>query len=101
MAPLDTLPANGGNDRYAACARPTFLYVIVAILAVDYIVLPLAKLFGSHVEPVALPADLLTLFGVGLTGYSLSRTAEKVAALPGESEVSILGLKVGNKPCPE
>ena len=75
--------------------------MIVAILAVDYIVLPVAQLFGSRVQPVALPADLLTLFGVGLTGYSLSRTAEKVAALPGESEISVLGLKVGNKPCRE
>ena len=74
-----------------------FLYVIVAIFAVDYIVLPLAQLFGSHVQPVALPGDLLTLFGVGLTGYGISRTCEKVAALPGDSEISVLGVKIGNK----
>ena len=94
-------PAPVAGDKFAERARPSFLYVIVAILAVDYIVLPLAQIFGSKVLPVTLPADLLTFFGVAVCGYPVSRTAEKVAALPGESEVSLLGLKVGNKPCQE
>lgn len=95
MASLDT------PDRYAERARPSLLYVIGAILAANYLLLPLAQLFGARVEPVRLPGELLTFFGIVVSGYALSRTAEKIAALPGESEVSVLGLKIGNKPCPE
>jgi Holin of 3TMs, for gene-transfer release len=86
-----------GEAKFSACARPTLLYVITAVLAANYIVIPLAALFGSKVQPAILPGDLLTLFGVAIAGYSASRTIEKVAALPGDSQVSVLGLKVSNK----
>jgi hypothetical protein len=85
------------GDKYAARARPSFLYVIIAVLAFNYMALPLAAVFGSHVAPIVLPADLLTLFGVALCGYTMSRTAEKIAAMPGNSEISALGIKVSQK----
>jgi hypothetical protein len=85
------------GDKFTARARPSFLYVIIAVLGFNYIGLPLAGLFGAHAQPINLPADLLTLFGVCMTGYSMSRTAEKIAALPGDSQMSVLGIKIGNK----
>jgi hypothetical protein len=89
----------GSGDKFTSRARPSFMYVIIAVFAFNYIGLPLAEMFGSHVAPIALPPDLLTLFGVCITGYVFSRTAEKVAAMPGESNVSVLGIiKAGNKP---
>lgn len=85
------------GDKFTERARPSFLYVIIAVLAANYILIPLSSVFGCKAQPVALPTDLLTLFGVAICGYGFSRTAEKVAALPGHSEVSVLGLKIGNK----
>jgi Holin of 3TMs, for gene-transfer release len=85
------------GDKYTERARPSFMYLVMAVLAFNYIGLPCAQVFGSHVEPIALPADLLALFGVCVTGYSFMRTAEKVAGLPGDSQMSVLGMKVGNK----
>jgi hypothetical protein len=86
------------GDKFTERARPSFLYVIIAVLAFNYIGIPCAQLFGSHVAPITLPTDLLSLFGVAICGYSMSRTAEKVSALPGDSQINILGmLKVGNK----
>ena len=84
-------------DSFTARARPAFCYVIVAILAFNYIGLPALQVCGSHVAPLVLPPDLLTLFGVLMSAYGLSRTAEKVAALPGDSSISVLGVKVSNK----
>jgi len=58
----------------------------------------LARVNGRVVlAPFVLPTDLLTLFGVCVTGYVFARTADKTAALPGDSKVSILGMTVGNK----
>jgi hypothetical protein len=84
-------------DKFTERSRPMFMYIIEAVLAFNYIAIPFAQIFGSKVAPIALPGDLLTLFGVCVTGYVFSRSAETVAALPGDSQVSILGMKVGNK----
>lgn len=85
------------GDKFTQRARPTFMYVIIAVLAFNYIGLPFMQVFGSKVLPIVLPGDLLTLFGVCVTGYVMSRSAEKIAALPGDSQVSVLGMKAGNK----
>lgn len=86
-----------GGDKLTERARPMFMYIIEAVFAFNYIGLPFAQIFGSKVAPIELPADLLTLFGVCITGYVFARSAEKVAALPGDSQVNVLGMKVGNK----
>lgn len=86
------------GDKYTSRARPTFMYVIIFILAFNYIGIPLAGIFGSHYQPIVLPGDLLTLFGVCVTGYVFNRTAEKISAIPGDSQVNVLGIiKAGNK----
>lgn len=85
------------GDKFTSRARPSFMYVVIGVIAFNYIALPIAQIFGSHVNPIQLPADLLTLFGVCVTGYTFSRLAEKVASLPGDSQMSVLGVKVGNK----
>lgn len=85
------------GDKFTARARPAFMYVIIAVFAFNYIFIPFAQIFGSKVQPTTLPTDLLTLFGICVSGYAFSRTAEKIAAMPGDSQISVLGLKVGNK----
>ncbi len=86
------------EDNYTRRARPTFMYVVIAVIGFNYIALPLLQVFGSKVAPITLPGDLLTLFGVCVTGYVFSRTAEKVAELPGESQVNMAGVfKASNK----
>lgn len=85
------------GDKYTERARPTFLYVIIAIFAFNYIFLPIAKIFGSHVDPINMPGELLTFFGVCITGYVVNHSAEKVLSLPGVTELSAFGLKASNK----
>lgn len=80
------------GDKFTQRARPSFMYVIIAILAFNYMGIPLFQVFGSKVAPIVLPADLLTLFGICITGYVVSRTAEKVSAMPGDSKVSLAGV---------
>lgn len=85
------------GDKFTQRARPLFMYMVEAILGFNYIGVPIAQMFGSKTTPLSLPPDLLTLFGVCVTGYVFARTADKAAALPGDSSVSILGMKIGNK----
>jgi Holin of 3TMs, for gene-transfer release len=85
------------GDKFTERARPTFMYIIEFILAFNYIGLPVAQIFGSKVPPLVLPADLLVLFGTCVTGYVMARTADKTLSLPGDSQVNVLGVKLGNK----
>lgn len=87
----------GSADKYTARARPSFMYVVISVIGFNYIGVPIAEMFGSKVVPIVLPSDLLTLFGICITGYVVSRSIDKTMALPGDSAVSFLGMKVGNK----
>jgi hypothetical protein len=69
----------------------------MAILGFDYLLLPLLQVFGSKVQSFTLPENVLWLFGVSISGYAIARSAEKIAGLPGDSQISVLGFKVGNK----
>jgi hypothetical protein len=87
------------GDKFTQRARPTFMYIVESILAFNFIGVPIAQMFGAKIAPLVLPGDLLTLFGVCVTGYVMSRGLEKVAAMPGDSQVSLAGglVKIGQK----
>lgn len=80
------------GDKFSEHARPWFMYIVEGILAWNYIGLSIVRACGiKDVGPAVLPADLLTLFGVCVTGYVFSRSADKALALPGQTSVSVLG----------
>lgn len=86
------------GDKYTERARPTFMYIVEFILAFNYIAIPGIQIAtGKVIAPFNLPPDLLTLFGVCVTGYVMARSVDKTLALPGASEVNILGIKASNK----
>jgi len=86
------------GDKFTERARPTFMYIVEAILAFNFIGVPFYQLVtGKAIQPFNLPADLLTLFGVCVTGYVMSRSVDKALSLPGDSQVNILGVKASNK----
>lgn len=87
------------EDKFTQRARPWFMYIIEWVLAFNYIVIPGYQMVtGKPLAPVTLPADLLTLFGVCVTGYVFNRTAEKISSMPGDSQVNMMGvIKASNK----
>ena len=86
------------GDKFTQHARPWFMYLVELVMAFNYIVIPtIQAATGKALAPMVLPTDLLTLFGVCITGYVFNRTAEKISALPGDSQINVLGVKVGNK----
>ncbi len=86
------------GDKFTQHARPWFMYLVELVLAFNYIVIPSVQMAtGKALTPMVLPADLLTLFGVCVTGYVFNRTAEKISGMPGDSQISVMGFKVGNK----
>jgi len=61
------------GDKYTSRARPSFLYVMLAIFIFNYMVFPLA---GR--APLNYPEPLFWLFGSCMLGYTGARTWEKI-----------------------
>ena len=59
--------------------RPTLMLTIVAIVANNYIVYPYLALLGLPAMPLELPEELFTLMQIGVGGYIVGRSAEKIA----------------------
>lgn len=65
--------------------RPITMLVFVAIVANNYIVAPYLQAFFGWSVTLALPPDLWALLKIGLGGYIVGRTAEKVAPSIGQA----------------
>jgi len=59
--------------------RPTLMLTIVAIVANNYIIYPYLALMGLPAMPLELPEELFTLMQIGVGGYIVGRSAEKIA----------------------
>ena len=59
--------------------RPLLMLAIVAIVVNNYIVFPYVKLFGGTAMMLELPEKLWNLLTIGVGGYVVGRSAEKVA----------------------
>lgn len=63
------------GDKFTSRARPSFIYLMLAILGFNYIIAPL---IGR--PPLQFPDALFELFGFCMLGYTGARTWEKIAA---------------------
>jgi hypothetical protein len=59
--------------------RPILMLVIVAIVANNYLIGPYLRAFGIDAPNLDLPTQLWDLMSLGVGGYVLGRTGEKVA----------------------
>ncbi|WP_319760705.1 holin family protein [Maridesulfovibrio sp.] len=59
--------------------RPILMLTIIAIVANNYLVYPYLTLFWDKAPSLELPMQLWSLMELGLGGYVVGRSAEKVA----------------------
>jgi len=66
------------GDNYTKRARPTVIYMGLAIIAFNYCLIPLIQMFADMaVVPFALPAEFWLAWGGCVGVYSLGRSMEK------------------------
>jgi hypothetical protein len=83
--------ANLQNDRLSG-PRAGFCWMVVALLAWNYALCPI-----FHKSPMDLPFSIITCFTLLLLGTSGMDLARTVSLAPGDSNLSVLGVKVSNK----
>lgn len=69
--------------------RPLLMLVIVIIIANNYILFPYFSMLTDNVKMLELPPQLFTLLSVGVGGYVVGRSGEKIAqSLRGMPQIS-------------
>lgn len=63
----------------AANWRPILMLSFTAIIVVNYLVVPIAQWFGVSEAPLILPPDMWALLKIGVGGYIVGRSGEKIA----------------------
>jgi len=58
--------------------RPILMLTIVTIVANNYIIYPYLSLLGIPATPLQLPEKLWSLMTLGVSGYIVGRSAEKI-----------------------
>jgi hypothetical protein len=58
--------------------RPLLMMVIVAIIAFNYLLFPLVALFTGVAHSIFLPPELWNLLTIGVGGYVVGRSGEKM-----------------------
>jgi hypothetical protein len=58
--------------------RPLLMMVIIAIVALNYLIFPVANMFMGTVYAIDLPIELWNLLQIGVGGYIVGRSGEKM-----------------------
>jgi len=77
-AQIKPLLAELGGNWLQRSWRPILMLSIVAIVVNNYILYPYFSLFGVQTTILELPDKLWTLMEIGVGGYIVGRSAEKV-----------------------
>lgn len=85
------------DDKFTKRARPAVIWMGNLLILWNYAVVPV---FGAHwhLQPATIPDAFWWTWGTVVTGYVFSRGVEKIASIPGDSQVNLAGIfKIGQK----
>jgi Holin of 3TMs, for gene-transfer release len=84
------------GDKFTQRARPAVIWMGNVLILWNWALVPVLGAFW-HLVPVNLPDAFWWTWGTVVTGYVFSRSAEKIAQLPGDSQIKIPFVSISNK----
>ena len=85
-AAMNIIVAEAQSTHWIVAAwRPVTMMIFAAIVANNYLLYPYISLFWQAAPLLELPPDLWDLIKIGLGGYVVGRSAEKVSSNLGSS----------------
>lgn len=84
------------GDKFTMRARPAVIWVGLLMFFWNYCFVPTAAMHW-HIPALPIPDTFSEIWGVVVTGYVFSRTADKLMALPGDSQIKLpFGVQISN-----
>lgn len=89
-------------DPHSSGSRAYFCIGVTTMILINYGVLPILNLiFKTNLTPFEIPSNVLWIFATIMLGFvgvpSVMETLKSVMGMPGDSQVNVLGIKIGNK----
>lgn len=79
QAQAGNIQAEAKSDSWLASNwRPILMLTFTFIVAMNYAILPIVAWFGVHQAPLVLPTDMWDLLKIGVGGYIVGRSGEKI-----------------------
>lgn len=78
-AQKDVIVAESQGNWLQRSWRPILMLEIVAIVGWNYVLVPVLAACGLAIQLVPLPPELWTLMNIGVGGYVIGRSTEKIA----------------------
>lgn len=66
------------NNWLTAAWRPLLMMIVILIIACNYLVFPIIRIFYPEMITLELPAELWNLLTIGVGGYVVGRSGEKM-----------------------
>ena len=85
----------GSTDKFTTRARPAVIWMGNLLIFWNWGLVPVVG-FGVHLAPVTVPDAFWWTWGTVVTGYVFSRSAEKIAQMPGDSQIKLPFLSITN-----
>lgn len=86
--------AEATGSAYERNARPSVIYGGLVVMFWNYCLAAIAPL---HFKTLSIPDQFFWVWGTVVTGYVFARTGEKISSMPGDSQVKLPGIFLGNK----
>ena len=78
----EVIQAEAKSDSWMASNwRPILMLTFTAIVAMNWLILPVVSWFGPHLVPLVLPPDMWDLLKIGVGGYIVGRSGEKITGI--------------------
>ncbi len=79
-ASMATITAEAKSEHWIVASwQPITMLTFVFIIANNYIIYPYLSLFFTEAPKLEIPSDMWQLLKIGLGGYVVGRSAEKIA----------------------
>lgn len=70
---------SSSSDWFVRRARPGFIWIVSLAIGVNLLVFSLVNAaLGKGLTPIAIPADVMSIFKIAMIGYTGGRTLEKL-----------------------
>lgn len=81
----------------AANWRPCLMFLFMGLIFNQFFLIPILKMFGLHIDIPLLPDQGWNLLEIGLGGYVVGRSGEKIMAIHSEGKVEVAKTQLNEK----
>lgn len=87
----------GNGNWMAANWRPCLMFLFMGLIANQFFLVPILKMFGLHIDIPLLPNECWNLLEIGVGGYVIGRTGERMITTHSDGKIAVAKAQFNEK----